>query len=83
MVSAMLPLLLLAVLACLAQRPPPSQRRFVSVAVDKFVANLTARLRDPMVATMFAQVILLLVSNAVVLISALSAFPTRSTRPFT
>jgi hypothetical protein len=45
----MLLVVLLAVLPCLAQRPPPSQRRFVSVAVEKFIANLTGLLRDPTV----------------------------------
>ncbi len=52
---ARLAALLFAFLAALsvAQRPPPFQRRFVSVAVDKFIANLTSRLRDPVVASMF------------------------------
>ncbi len=37
------------------QRPPPQQRRFVSAAVEKLIVNLTSRLADATLATMFQQ----------------------------
>lgn len=40
---------------CAAQRPPVSQRRFVSAAVDRYIADTTPRIQDPVLAAMFAQ----------------------------
>lgn len=48
-------LLVVFLLVCWAQRPPSSQRRFVSAVVDDFVLNFTARLADATIATMFEQ----------------------------
>lgn len=46
-------LLFLLSLSVFGQRPPPSMRRFTSVAVNSFIQNLTSRLADPEIATMF------------------------------
>lgn len=46
-------LLLVALSSCCVARIPPEQRRFVSVAVDAAIADISARLRDPEIAQLF------------------------------
>lgn len=38
-----------------AGRPAPSQRKFVSTVIDEVIANISARMKDPVLAAMFSQ----------------------------
>lgn len=46
-------ILLFFVLSCLGARPPPSDRKFVSPAIDAAISDIKNRMKDPDLAAMF------------------------------
>ncbi len=46
-------MLLVLLAPSLCARPPPSQRKFVSPAVDDVISDIKSRMKDPALATMF------------------------------
>jgi hypothetical protein len=52
-VFSFLGFLFLGLLSSSCARPPPSERKFVSSAIDATILEIKSRMKDPILATMF------------------------------